>query len=575
MNLRTRVIRSIFILIPLAIGLSIWKLDAIKGKLRSHRASSLLVTAKEASAKGDWETSQRLSLAAWQLKEGDVRILRQLFESATELQSSLLIDSADALSRHPGATGEDRSKILRFYLEIGDLLRFRELLTSMSEEEVNQPDTLSLAIRYCLSRNDNLRALALTGKLLEQRNSKEDQLLAAEVYLRIPTEENRSQSDALEIINRLFSTDEEPAIALAAFDLVNQIPFSARQDGMIPEPARTLEAIEVAGTPIPVSLFLLEKELSLLRPDADREAILDEAISSLAANDPHAVGEWLIRMRAPEKVADFLSLERARTSGALSDLMVRSFIAQQKWNDALAILSDPHPDLAPYLVYGLEAIIAGATGQSSSSQAKWERALEYATLNNGRGPLVALARFAASAGNESIRNRALTEALRRPSSIGMPVADVSFLFSHLAEADDDQNLLRISRKLLASEPDNPTLINNVIWLELMSGATPSAENLTKLDQLILDHPRMTTLKATRAVSFLEAGHESEALNLLAEAARDRSGLSASDQAVIALTLQKNGDPAAAAALISEMDATGLMKVEYDYFAPVLKLPPVY
>ncbi|MEM7603597.1 MAG: hypothetical protein AAF357_19565, partial [Verrucomicrobiota bacterium] len=224
MKLKTWLTRGLMVIIPATALLVVWNFGAIQSKVRHARAADHLKNSIEAASSGDWTTSMKLSLAAWQLKEGDVAILRQVFASAKAVRSGLLIESAEALSLHPSATPSDRLDVLTFYLQIGDMLRFRRLMLRLPAEEANAPDVMSLAIRYSLARNDNSRALALSKKLLEERNDKIDRLLAAEVYLRIPTENNRAQADAFEIIKQLFSADENPAIALAAFDLIRQVP---------------------------------------------------------------------------------------------------------------------------------------------------------------------------------------------------------------------------------------------------------------------------------------------------------------------------------------------------------------
>jgi len=72
-------------------------------------------------------------------------------------------------------------------------------------------------------------------------------------------------------------------------------------------------------------------------------------------------------------------------------------------------------------------------------------------------------------GNPALRDIALTEALKRPSSQTLASSDVSFLYPTLAENNRDEDLLHVSLGLLDSQPENPQLLNNVVWLELLRG----------------------------------------------------------------------------------------------------------
>lgn len=556
------------LLFAIIAGTVLWKSDTLLGKAREFRADGLLEKSRDAANSGDWQSSLNLSLAAWQLNPGNVETLRQVFAGSARAGSLLYLKSAEALGAHPSATFSDRLEVAHRFLAAGDSIRFQNHFVTFSEEELNRPEALALAIQFSLIRNDNLRALGLVRNLLEARNSMEDQLLAAEVYLRIPTEGSKSQEAALEIIGRLFSAESPSSIALSALRLLQQVPDSLLSPGLLANARETLDLIADSGGHPPAEAYLIAAELELLAPNADHEEIILETIHKFKEEDPVAVAKWLIEIQHPEKIDLFVTPDMARQHGDLADLRIQSLILQERWTEASEMLADPHPDLAPHRVYGLEALIAEREGKLSASAAKWERAIENAGLQRGRESLIDLAKFSSQVGNEEIRNRALTKALKRPSLIGLPASDVDFLFSALAKSNQTEDLLTVSRSMLHADPENPTLINNVVWLELMKEAFPSPENLARLDQLIERFPGMHTLRTTRAIAFLEEGRTDEAVALLGSLLETPSvleGLGASDKATLALALHQSSRLEEAREIEQTIETETLLASEFDYF----------
>jgi len=540
-------------------------------RINHARADAHLSNAYAAGESGDWKQSERLSLAAWQLKEGDSQILRQLFLSARELKSRHLLIAAGALFDHPEATSEDRLEVLELHLQMGDYVSLKHLLTQLSAEELEQPAAKHIGIRFFLARQDGIRVLALTEKLLAIRSGAIDRLLAAEVYATVPTRDHESQAKAQEIIFDLFLNHEDPSLSLAAFSLLSKIDTSLWQADFLATVADRLTALKAQEITIPVAVELLGLEVAMALSPQSKEPLFKVVIDTFGKSHPLEVGSWLMKLNRPELVESLLTAESASVADASSLLFLNSLITQEKWEAAAQFISQPHPAIPPVTVMSLRAIISAGLGQDANAKSYWDRALDHAMLAGGRSSLIELARFASSEGDAEIRNRALTEALKRPASINLPAEDVSFLFAHLSKSDESESLLTISRNLLKSEPNNPVLINNVTWLELVSGRIPRS---AAISALVAKHPDIRALRSTLTLALLAEGHHEAALEAVAPLLANGIGsreLSPTDHAVIALAYQRNGESLLAASAKAKIDWSRLMTVERRFFNEALSL----
>lgn len=551
-------------------GLLAWKHEGILKRISDQRAASHLSKAIEAGGNGEWKTSERLSLAAWQLKEGDPAILRQLYHSAKELQSKHLLYAAGALFDHPEATAEDRIDVVHLHLGIGDHVRTKALLSALSPGELQEPEAMEAAVRFFLARNDLMRALALVEKLQQTRGTPEDTLLAARVIARIPTEANKASARAQAMIQSLFLRKEDPEIALSAFAILRSIPREQWQPERFRNARERLAELRSGEQFVPVELDFLAVELLMALEPALRESLLEEAIREKEEAAPAPLAAWLLSLGETGRVKQLIPEERTGTSPALFLTLVRAHLGDHEWKEARNLLSNPHPQLPHPLVHAMIAVTATGLGENANSREHWERALRHATLLSGRTALLELAKMAAGAGEADIRNRALTEALQRPSVVALPAADVGFLFSYLAGEENAEDLLHISRNLLRNEPDNPILLNNVLWLELILGKESGKVHSGQVAELVDRFPGIPTLQATLALSLLEEERHGEALTAARALQGGGSGreLSATDHAVISLVRKRAGSMSGHLPG-SPIDWSDMMEVEKNYFQQAL------
>lgn len=562
----------LLLVIPIAagIGLVAWKHEGILTRIGNHRADSHLARAVAAGNESDWKRSEQLSLAAWQLKEGDPAILRQLYRSARELRSRHLLYAAGALFDHPEATPGDRLDVIDLHLQVGDLVGTKRLLAALSPDELNKPDAMEAGVRFLLARGDILRALALVEKLQQDRGSLEDTLLAARVVAKVPTEENKATTRAQAMIAELFFQDEDPRIALAALPVLRTIPVELWETDRFRGARQRIDSLRGQAGAGSVDLQFLASEIEIAASPEERDARIGEAISSHLDSHLAPLASWLLRMGEAERADSLVTPELATESPSLFLVRARILLQQENWEAARGHLGNPHPQIPPTVVHAMRAVAASGLGQNASSREQWERALRQATMLSGRGGLLELARMASAAGAEDVRNRALTEALRRPSVVPLPATDVAFLFSHLAEEEDPENLLLISRNLLRSEPGNPLLQNNVLWLELVMGKDSGTVRSEQIRNLVERYPGISTLRATLALALLEEDRLHEARTAaegLVEGG-DLASLSPTDRAVLALVRSHAGNPSSPGPT-GEIDWTSMMDVEQSYFQSAL------
>lgn len=560
----------VVVLLSSGIGLVIWKHEGILKRISDQRAGAHLTNAIVAGKEGDWKQSEQLSLAAWQLKEGDPEILRQLYQSAKRLRSRHLLYAAGALFDHPEATPEDRIDVIFLHLQIGDLVSTKKLLAALTPEELQTPDAMEAGVRFLLIRGENLRALPLVEKLQQSRGNLEDTLLAARVIARIPTEKNKATTRAQAMIESLFFQDEDPQIALAALPILRSIPKTLWETDRFRMARQRISSLRGKGNHAPADLDFLAAEIRMAASEGNRDAIIDEMIVSHRESNLERLASWLLELGETDRLDSLMTPDLIEASSVLYLTRARSLLQREDWKATQDFLATPHPQIPHTIIHAMRAVAATGMGQNANSRDQWERALRQATLLSGRGGLLELARMASAAGAEDIQNRALTEALRRPSVVPMPATDVSFLFSHLAAEDDPENLLVISRNLLQSEPDNPMLLNNVLWLELVMQKNSGNVRSDQIKDLVERFPGISTLRATFTLALLteekleEAGNAAEAMI----AGVDPERFSPTDRAVLALVHRKVGTPSLTE-FSGSIDWTGMMDIERSFFQAAL------
>ncbi|MEM9281589.1 MAG: hypothetical protein AAGA96_07185 [Verrucomicrobiota bacterium] len=544
------------------------KREGIANKVKSWRASSLVADSKKASEEGEWKESTRLLKAAWQLSPGRVDLLRHWFSVGKNAGSSELLAVAQALFQHPEATAEDRQEVMALFLVIGDRLTFARLLAALPEADRDLPEVLDLEARFLLANGQAGNALERLRRLEALKGEIEDRLLLATTLAQTPSEEGQNQIEAQEMIAELFFLGEDPQLALGAYFVLRQMPPESWQLEAFAEASDRLETI-AKTTEIPPEIMLLDADRRLLAKPGDREVIFEETVSQLIEAAPAMLGNWLVSQGHPERVLEEIATdEAAEESPDLFVLRGLALIHLGEWESVREMLTTPHPDLPETTVLAYRGITASQLKNETDAEKYWEEALSAAMSDRSRQSLSRLVELA-SAWNEYIRDRAAAELLKRPTAIATPAAEVPYVLPHLIEADAFEDVLAVSRNLFFGEPENPSLLNNVAWLELVNGSFDRLLFLPRLEAIVQEHPDQASFRSTLVLALLEAGELENAATAalpLESSAKDRSGA----WAVLGLLKARQGDKEAALACFEEVDWSEMMTRERLYFRQLLR-----
>jgi hypothetical protein len=553
--------------IHLTVFTLLWmKKDGIAHHLGAIRAGMLLRQSEWAVERRDWNSATETALAALQRNPGNIRILRQLQRSLKSASSPESLATSRTLFDHPDATAEDRIEVVRFFLELGDHVTVANLISRLPAEERDSADAIEVGARFFLARNHPEKSLPLIDRLRRKRNEPGDLLLAAEALVRTPTEGDQALDEAQRIMGELFRGGDRE-LAFSALRLLRRIPLDKRYLYHFPEARERLETLARSGA-VPLEAWFVADELDLAAHPDQREAILHGAIDRWLATEPKALGEWLVSLGEAKLFLENVPRKLTLEDPAMLVVVVQALVVEEHWDRALSLLEGAHRSVDPVTLFSLRAMIEERLGRVTDASQNWSRATRYAELGTGREDLLKLSRLAMLAGNTKLRDESLAEALKRPSPVSLAATDVAYLFPVLAKDQRDEDLLAISTNLLQSEPDNPQLLNNVVWLGLLRGKIDE-EKMRRLEQHVAKFPSIASLRTTLALAQLRCGKTGEALETLApvtdELQKPGKELPESGRAVLALALCQAGETEKARSLASSLNWSGLMKAEQDFF----------
>ncbi|MDF1824424.1 MAG: hypothetical protein P1U68_07265 [Verrucomicrobiales bacterium] len=573
--------RSIFILVivsalVLAGGFAAYvKREGIKYRISNWRAASLVEKSRKLGGEGKWEEASEVSLAAWQLDRGNIEVVRQLYRASLKNRSPHLLVAARTLFSHSSALADERLEVIRLYLGLGDHVTVASLLAQLTPEERTSPDAMQLGAEFLIVRNRPIEALKLLEELRKNRVEPGDSFLVASALARLSSEDDVARREAQRLIDELINQENGPQIAFSAFRLLEVIPEKNWDLKRFQDIGLRLREI-LAEEEIPLFVHFLEARLQIAADPAIREQVLSSIVSRFFDTHRSEVGDWLISRNEIALVQKTMAGADVENDPVNFSILIKSYFRDGNWEAASELLSKAPTELDPAMLFALRAVVATAVGERSNAKNWWERALRQAGLASGRGGLLTIAKIAASAGNESVRNRAVTEALKRRSAIPIPASDVSFIFSHLVEDDAGSDLLDISLGMLAGEPDNPLLVNNVAWLTLMNRRSVSGL-MDKLENLVGKFKKPAGLYTTLALAYHFEGQFDEAARVITTLsenlkADEFSELSDTDLAVIELVQRDSDLSVVPEGLPDRLKWGGMMAIEREFFQEALGEP---
>lgn len=563
------------ILVFLVCGASlVWvKREGLLHHFGALRAGSLLRQSEKSGQEGEWKNASRKALAAWQLHRGNYRILQQLYVSLLNEESPDALIVAGLVLNHPEAVLDDKIEVMDVFLKAGDHVSVARFLASLTADEHQLPGIKALGARLLVERGRPLEALSLIDQLRHLRTDDQDLLLAADALSRIRSEGNLAVKESQRLIELLFRAGHDPSLALKAFSILGRIPPAEREVTLFADSTERLRRIEKCHVSVPAGAWLLASEIEFSLAPGRRDQILAAALNRWKNEAPGVVGEWLITIGEPDLVLQHCAANTALNESDLLSLRVRAHLLKDEWNAASALIHEVSPAINPVIIPGLRACLATKAGKEVEADQLWNRSLHQAELVNSRQSYVELSRLAALAGNTRVKTLATTEALKIPSVVPVASSDVSFVFSDLRNRNKPADLLEISLNLLASEPGNAQLLNNVVWLELLHGVV-NEERIAGLSRMVEQFPTIVGMRTTLAFARVSQGMVDEALRLLdpvmEKLESPDESITATDLAVTAYALVRKGETGKARAAAGHLEWGSMMKIEADFFRSALK-----
>lgn len=534
--------------------------------LKTFRAERLTAKSLIAGESGDWKEAERIAIAAYQLDPGSIETLRQAFTACANTSSGSILQVSRSLFAHPKATLDDKTRTMAFFVVVGDVVTFQQMYASLPDEERNAAPVMDIRTRYLAKRGRYKEALKELNRLENKRESADDRLLRARILIHLTDRRDTNLAEAQQLIHELFVSEKEaPSLSIEAFLLLYQIPEAARDTRRFATCRRRLETLN-APEPIPVEQDLLATEIESLLGKSPPEKIVTNAITKWEKTEPVALCRWLLKWKNPRHAREVLERTGFDQSPDSYRIYIQTLLMLRDWEKAESLLKSSPSFVRQFEVYAYRAAIAGAQSENAIAGLRWERSLELASLSRGRDDLLQLARLAADSENAAICQRAVTEILMRRSAIPLAAEDLTFYYSCLAKNDRALSLLSTSKSLLKNEPGNPILVNNVAWLEILTGSFDPAM-LPKLQNLVETRPGDLALKSTLALALCETDKPEEALRILTPS--EATDFTHTDAAVLCLALRLTEKSKEAASLITRIDWSSMIPAERAYFQAAL------
>ena len=288
--------------------------------------------------------------------------------------------------------------------------------------------------------------------------------------------------------------------------------------------------------------------------------------------EPRLLGQWLVGQGEAKRFLDQVPRSVALERPEMVPVVTQALILENRWERALSLLERAPEGTDPVVLLSLKAMIQTQTGHVAEAKQNWIRSYRQAEMTTGRQALLRCAQLASLGNQTDLRDKALAEAISRPSSLSIAATDVAFLFPSLARQNRSDDLLQVSLGLLDSEPENPQILNNAVWLQLMKGRADE-DKVKKLAENAKRFPAVNALQSTLALAQLKAGHTEDALSTLEpmkqriEAGEAESA--PTDRALVALALARAGETQRSREIANTVRWDKLLSVERQFFTAAI------
>lgn len=559
MRIGKKIVITSAIVVLLGLGAAFAFRLPIKSRLVEWRVQKNLQSCREALSDGDEAAAHRYALAAHQLSPRHLECLLALLRIDGETERDGTVGIAARVFRHPSALTADKGQALEVFLGSGDSVVFGRLFDQLSDDEKRQPQMLRIYASY-LGQAGRIRdAAGIYEGLLKQSADPELSLQLASVLTRAaagnPGVAERSQHLIVELLRLPDRTR-----GLRALRLLQAIPPEQWQPDQLLD-ATEWVSNERSATPTD---RLLVHSIEIRADESRRDSTLDSVVVEFADTQPALVARWLGAMGEYDRALGVLDIDTARSSPETYIARLRILHRAGRLEEANKWLADPHRGVRPSVVSTLRAVVAPAAESSKF----WKKALQQAALEKSADGFWRISGSAAAVGNAEIEMRAAVEALKRPGAHPSAL-ELGPVFEWMYRGDRAEDLRQVFRTLIRREPDSPMLLNNVVYLEIVSGrfSDPLVE---QLESLCTEYPSVAEFATSQAVALLARGEFGRARVILESAIADWEKAPAPALAAYSVVLKSTGlagaeSEAKFAAIHESVQWDQMLGVEREFF----------
>ena len=461
----------------------------------------------------------------WETVRTNLPLLRRFMVLASQHYPELGLDIAEVRVEHPEAESVDFLDAAEMALEQRNILRAEQLLGKVPPAERESLGyRLVAAHKQVLEGRPDLGVQTITEILTE---APED----------LPT---------LAILRQLARGDDgllSVREKIAVYTMIAEHPYALLEER-----------------------FASYDELLEIRPLGRRE-LMAAVLKQLGPNAPGPVARWLLRHDEPTLALGLLTEERGRQDPALFELRILALLGAGELDQAAAFLDQPLPLISAGLVQISRLRLAIARGDKERARALWEDALATVESLENTSVLPLLAELAESFEADDLALRAYQLALER----GARMTALQWLaFSGLAGPLKDLDLLlRISEAALQAHPDNPVLVNNLAYFQLLKGRDLNA-NLRRMEELVTNFPGIDAFQVTLGLAYLKNDRASQAVRTIERIELDWSPAGASAQVIYIAALAEGERRAMAENFARNVDMSDLLLEEKELLGALLR-----
>jgi len=545
--------------------------DPLAASTRGWRSHQQLSKAKRAMEREDeWKKAFHHALVARQLNPQSIDALRILMEAAYQARETRTLFYAEALFSSPQSTTADKLRVLQLLQEVEDHVGFVRLYNLLPREIRGSKEFVLVRARFLIERNANDAAKALLEGEIENAREREYLLMLASLLLQ-PNRSDEEFERGQELIAELASSEDSDEIAEVAFQLLGAIDPQRIDTSVLGDLGA--RAIRLGNNTAADYIAAANLAIATARRPESRREIIEEAIATQGQLAPAQLAAWLRRIGESDEVLSFLTPEKCREIPELYQERFHALIESGRIDEASEWLRSPPIGLETINIWLARAQLNRMQEKRAEENNAWEQAFQVAEVTAHRNEYLRIFDVAQNSGRVDLATRAILKAPSHPNGIMPPASDAVRPMVYLSRNDRLEDLRFLTEALVAREPDNEILVNNLIYLNFLLGDNLDA-SMQSIENLVEEYPEKLSFRTTWAIGLLLAGQDRAALEALPGNSRDWASATSADHAIRALALERNGESQRAESSRKRVDRSELNQAEIEvFFGSAEKTPP--